>query len=295
MNRVGGRRLVRRRGHGERGRQLRVGDVAVDGLGRLLEQASRGEIGRQPDLRAGTPGQRCSGAVGLAVDEADRRHRRVGAEGRRGNVRRVPHLLGYQADPGGHSAHRREQLACRCRLPGDQVMLAALGREHWPGVAGAHVQRRPRPTFERARVVRQDMAVAIPVAVVAQPPRAARRLLLDGLVRHRQRVQNVRVGGRQLAEANQLEESGIDDRALVERRAAIADVVADRRIRITGLGKPDEVRPTRQRAVRRDGPALDGSLVPVRGREPDPGVGRRSVLPGDRCGCDQPGDLGRDC
>src|SRR2546430_12952541 len=58
----------------------------------------------------------------------------------------------------------------------------------------------------------------LPVAVVAQPPRAARRLLLDGLVHHRQRVQNVRVGGRQLAEANQLEESGIDDRRSEERR-----------------------------------------------------------------------------
>jgi hypothetical protein len=45
----------------------------------------------------------------------------------------------------------------------------------------------------------------------------------------------VRVVGLQQAEPRVLEEAGVDHRALVERRSAVAEAVGDRGVRVAGL------------------------------------------------------------
>ena len=86
-----------------------------------------------------------------------------------------------------------------------QVVLAALGREHRPEVAGALAASAPRVAVGRA--------VAVAVAVVAVPARPARRGRHDGRVDDGQRLQDVGVVGRQLAEPGQLQEARRRSRA----------------------------------------------------------------------------------
>ncbi len=137
-------------------------------------------------------------------------------------------------------------------------------------------------------------AIAVPVAVVALPAVAAGGGALDGRVDDRDAVHDRRVVRGQLAEADELEEPGVDDRALVERRAAVPDVVADGRVRVARLGEADEVGARRQGPVGRDRPALDRALVVVGDTEVHPRRRRIAVLLGDVGGRDEAGDLGRD-
>ncbi len=73
---------VDRRGDGERGLALGVGDVAAHRGGRLVHELVRRDVGEQPHERAGRPGQRRCRTGRLAVREADRSDGRVGAVGR---------------------------------------------------------------------------------------------------------------------------------------------------------------------------------------------------------------------
>src|SRR5450759_405793 len=155
---------------------------------------------------------------------------------------------------------------------------------------GALVRRGPGGALGRA--TGSHVTVAITVAVIAQPARTAVGGLTDGRVDDLQRAGDVGIGGGQLAEAYELEETGVDHRTLVQGRTAVADVVADSRVRVTGLGQTDEVGVGRQRAVGGDCPLLDVPLVGVRGREPYPGVCCVTVLLGDGRAGDQTGDLG---
>ena len=100
------------------------------------------------------------------------------------------------------------------------------------------VPARSAPTAHRscAQIVSESgcVAVAVAVAVVAQPAGAGRRRLLDGGVDDTlSELRDVRVGRRQLTEADQLEEAGVDDGALVEGRAAVVEVVD-----VAALGSP---------------------------------------------------------
>src|SRR5205085_4556426 len=105
---------------------------------------------------------------------------------------------------------------------------------------GALPARRPGMSVNRA--------VAVAIAVVAVPARPARRGRLDRLVDDLQRRGHVGVGRRELAEPDELEETGVDHRALVERGTAVADAVRDRGVRVARLREPDEVaRPERGR------------------------------------------------
>ena len=72
----------------------------------------------------------------------------------------------------------------------------------------------------------------VPVAVVAGPARRGHR---DLLVEHGQRCLHVGVGDRKLAEPDQFLEAAVDYGALVHGGTAVAEAVADRRVRVTGL------------------------------------------------------------
>src|SRR5207344_283611 len=97
---------------------------------------------------------------------------------------------------------------------------------------------------------------AVSVAVVAMPAVAAWRAGLDRRIDDRDAAGNRGVVRGQLAEADELEESRVDHRALVESWPAVPNVIADCRIGIPALRQTDEVRVGRERSVRRHRPAL---------------------------------------
>src|SRR6266542_4752072 len=112
-----------------------------------------------------------------------------------------------------------------------------------PGVGG-----RPRRARGRARGLARLVAVAVAVRAAAGSRRAVPVVAgsagrADGylLVQHAQRGLHVRVGDGQLPEPDELLEPAVDDAALVHGRAAVAEAVGDRRVRVAGLGQPDEV------------------------------------------------------
>src|SRR4029079_1947708 len=82
-------------------------------------------------------------------------------------------------------------------------------------------------------------AVAVAVTVVAVPAGPAGSLRANRRIDDRERLDDGWIGCGELAEAYQLEEAGVDDSALVERRAAVADVVGDRGVRVTRLREAD--------------------------------------------------------
>src|SRR5207237_9927196 len=103
--------------------------------------------------------------------------------GRRGrHVRVVPDLLGHQPDTRGGVVDAGEQRTRGSDVAGGLVLLSPLGGEDRPDVPGALVARGPRRTRRRAaaRHGGGQVAVAVPVAVVAQPARAGRGSPLDG-------------------------------------------------------------------------------------------------------------------
>src|ERR1700687_6055638 len=102
--------------------------------------------------------------------------------------------------------------------------------------------------------------IAISVTVVAMEAGARRRVDLDGGVDDGEGMDDRRIGGRRQAEAHHLQEPLVDDRALVQRRAAIAHVIRDRRVGIARLGKTDVVGVAGERPVGRDSPARKAAL-----------------------------------
>src|SRR2546429_8276984 len=81
--------------------------------------------------------------------------------------------------------------------------------------------------------------------------------------------------------------------ALVQGGAAVAEVVADGRVPVAGLGQPDEV----ARGVRAGGghrPGLDAPLEVVGSGLVEPGAGGVAMAGSDGRRGGQPGDLGRD-
>ena len=137
-------------------------------------------------------------------------------------------------------------------------------------------------------------AVAVAVAVVAQEAVAAGGGPLDRRVDHRQRGEDVGVVGLEQAQAGVLEEAGVDDRALVERRAAVADVVA-----VAALGSPFFERRMKYGSVL-SGPLvvsvqlLEVALELVGDGAPHARRVMVAVLVGDDRRRDEARDLGRD-
>src|SRR5260370_13152488 len=80
-------------------------------------------------------------------------------------------------------------------------------------------------------------AIAIAIAVVAMPAGAGRRRGTDGSVDDAKRFRDGAVGRRDEAEPNHLEETLVDDGALVQRRAAVAPVVRDLGVGSARLGQ----------------------------------------------------------
>ena len=180
-----------------------------------------------------------------------------------------PVLLRDQSDAGGERAHALQQRRRAGRVAGREQVLGALGGERGPNVPRALATRRPRPAVAHA--------VAVAVAVVAVPAGPLCRLRPDRRVHDRERLDDGGIVHGQLAEPHELEEAGVDHSTLVERRAAVADVVGDRGVRVTGLREADEVRMCRERPVRRHRPALDRALPVVGDAEPEGGGGRIAV------------------
>ena len=164
--RAGDRGVVERAGHGQAGGALAVRHVARLGHGRQRDVALRGEVGRQPHERRGRPGERRRRSRGMAVGEADRGDRRVGAVGRGRDRSRLPVLLGDEPDARGEVAHAQQQRRGAGRVTGRERLFGSLGRQHRPEVAGPLARGRPRPAIARV--------VAVAVAVVAMPAGAAR-------------------------------------------------------------------------------------------------------------------------
>ena len=114
--------------------------------------------------------------------------------GERGEVRRLPRLLGDQADAGGHVAHRLQARDGRAGHAAVDLVLAALAGQHRPQVAaalcstGAH----GRPSLS---------AVAVAVAVVAEEAVAAVGAAADRRVHDRQRADDVRIVARRARRA----------------------------------------------------------------------------------------------
>src|SRR5260370_1860309 len=119
---------------------------------------------------------------------------------------------------------------------------------------------------------------------------AWRRGFYDG-VDDGQRLLDAGVRRAQLAQAGKLEEAGVDDRSLVEGWATIPDVVGNRRVGISGLGEPNEVRMVGERPATGHRPALDGALPVVGSAAKDASRHMVPVHVGDVGGGDQPCDL----
>ena len=160
-----------------------------------------------------------------------------------------------------------------------------------------------RPGRARGRALGGVGLPAVAVAVLA-PGRgravaveagAAGRAGADHRVHDLQRSQDVRVGGGQLAQPRQLQEAGVDHCALVERGAAVPDVVRDRRVRIAHLREPDEVAMRPERPVRRDCPGLHLPLPVVGDAEPHRGRRHVAVRTREIGRRNETGNLGRNC
>ena len=96
------------------------------------------------------------------------------------------------------------------------------------------------------------------------------------------------------AEAHVLEEAGVDDPALVEVGAAVADVVDERLVGVAVLRQADEVATGAERTVGGQRPRLEVALELVGHAAPHGGRRGVPVAVGDLRSRDQAGDLGGD-
>ena len=236
--------LVGRGGDRERRRSLGVGDVAVVRGGRQHDVALRGQVGRKPDerrqptrsaVRPSRPRLPFRNPIEAMVGSVPK-----GEAARSGSSQSCS---GISPTPDAKRAHPASSDGRLGRVAGRERMLGALGGQHRPQVAGALPARCPR--VGRRCVDRHSRRRCSG----ASRGRSASSILIVASTIGSD-SQDVGVVGRQLAEPDQLEEAGVDHRALVERRPAVADVVADRGVRIAGLRQPDEVRvrPTADRS-----------------------------------------------
>ncbi len=217
----------------------RLVDVPLGRQVGAVDDPAGGQVDQQPQLLGLGPGQRRGRAGGVAVAEADRGGGRVGAERRRGQVGVLPGLLGHQPDTRRGVEHEAELGARQRGVAGGQRRLGALTGEHRPEVTGAGVRGRPRLAVPRAVGGVGREAVAVPVlaagrgGAVAVVAGAGRRGRAELLVEHRQRVLHVGVVRGQLAEPDQLLEAAVDDGALVDVDAAVAEAVE-----VSAFGSP---------------------------------------------------------
>ena len=232
----------------------------------------------RPHERGGRPGERRRRAA--APPFVNPMDARVGSVPRaRARDPAAPSSARNQADAGREPAHAEEEEAARprCRTPA----RARRARPRAPAkMAGALAARRPRPPVARA--------VAVAVAVVAVPAGPFAVDLIVASTTWSDLAMSRSPTGK-LAETDELEEAGVDHLALVERRAAVADVVRDRRVRVARLREPDEV-PRRMRPGGRHGPALHLPLPGIGDAQPDHGGRRVAVRPGELRRRDQAGD-----
>ena len=182
-------------------------------------------------VAAGHHLRRLDGAP-ASIDAASRRNwacvqasgvaENVGSPGREagGRARRraeVPDLLGHQVALVVGRAAPSCRVALR-RVPVDEGLLAALAAEQRPAASErlAATPGRPAPTGCRraARRTRRSWRGARTAV-----GRGVGELAVDHL-----RVLRTRVVGRLDAEADQLEEAGVDDPALVDQRSAVGDL-----------------------------------------------------------------------
>src|SRR5438067_5610922 len=111
--------------------------------------------------------------------------------------------------------------------------------------------------------------VTITVSVIAVPACSARRVGFDGCINHGERLSNRGIVERFETEAHQFQEARVDDRALIERGAAITHIITDCRVRITCLGEANKVGMCCQRPIGGNSPALYGTLPIVGYTQPD--------------------------
>ena len=299
---------VGRRGEGQRGAGLGVLEVPPGGVHRLFGDPAGADVRGQPDELRRRPGQRGGAADGLPVLEADRRAFGCGAEGRGGQIGVLPGLFGDQPDAGRGAGHACPQIHGLGAVPGGDLVLGPLAGQDRPEVPGAaprglrRIGAVARPGLALVGAGRRvaDVAVAVPVlgarcvdavAVEALPAGGG---AADHLVDQRQGTGDRRIVGGQHAQPRQFQETGIQHGPLIGVRSAVAQVVADRGVRIAGLGQPDEERLAGvQRSAGRHGPGLDHPLVLIGGAAVDPRAGGVAVAVGDRTRRRQAGDLRR--
>src|SRR5260370_15143653 len=116
----------------------------------------------------------------------------------------------------------------------------------------------------------------------------------DGSVDDAKRFGDGAVGRRDEAEPNHLEETLVDDGALVQRRAAVAQVVRDRGVGIARLGQADVIGIAREGSAAGARPAWEAALPVVRPPTGD-GGGYGGSIPLRQVGAGhEAGHLGRD-
>ena len=133
------------------------------------------------------------------------------------------------------------RIACRraSAARGVAACRARTGRARRPAPAtGGRCPCRTAPTGGR-----RVRAVAVAVAVVAEEARRRWRSCarIVASTTSSERTMSASSAGSTPSRAYS-RKPGVDHRALVERRAAVADVVGDRRVRVAGLRQADEVR-----------------------------------------------------
>ena len=283
------------------GRRERVPDVAVRGDGRLVNQRSSLEVLDQPEVLGLGPDERPGEAGWLAVDEADGRGLGRRAVAGRGHVRVFPGLLGDESQPGGHVLHGLQELDRAGGLPGLEVLLGTLTVEQRPGMPGPGGGREPGRSAGGATGRVRDVAVTVAIGAalglhaVAVPAGSRGGLGPDDGVNHLQRRLDVGIGGRELAQAGQLQESGVDDGALVHLgQAPVAEGVALGCVRVPLRGQPDEVAAIAVGPGAGHRPSLDVALVVVGRGQVQGGPRRVARRLGQVRGGDQAGDLSRD-
>ena len=91
--------------------------------------------------------------------------------------------------------------------------------------------------------------LAVSVEARAVPERAVGCRVAELLVHDGQRVEDARVIGTEHAEADQLQEARVDDRALIDQRSAVGELNLRPGVRVAVSGDPQEVGLAAVRAV----------------------------------------------
>src|SRR5207244_10940046 len=117
-----------------------------------------------------------------------------------------------------------------------QLVLAPLAREE-----------RPQPPYARLVPPAAARFLAVAIVVVPVPSRTVRRVDFDRAVDDRERRGDERRARRPNAEPHELEESGVDDAALVVSAAAVVDLERLAAVGCAVLRRSHVIRLSRQR------------------------------------------------